>query len=65
MVVPGAMLGFAGDMDRDTRVAGCGDSVRTPHPKVHIQKMNSREIVFNIALPALSYSESLSVDSLF
>lgn len=54
MVVPGAMLGFAGDMDSDTSVAGGGgDTLPVRHPTVTIQKNNIIEIVLNNALESL------------
>jgi hypothetical protein len=54
MVVPGAMLGFAGDMDRDTSVAGGGgDTLPVRHPIGMIQRNIIIEIVLNNALAAL------------
>jgi len=54
MIVPGAMLGFAGDMDIDTSVAGGGgDTLPVRHPAAIIQRNNVKEIVLNNALAAL------------
>lgn len=59
MVVPGAMLGFAGNMVRDTSVAGGGgETFSVLHPAITIQRNNSKEIILNNALAALFIFQS-------